>query len=246
MIGDLWTVMTKEWREYFASGGSRRGGLIGILLVVGIFGVFLPFQAGLGWVRSPFTVFFYGSYLPLSLVANVIADAFAGERERHTLETLLASRLSDRAILFGKIGAAVGYSWALSVLTALVGMIVANLRDWSGSLHLYSAGIAGGILALAFLVSLLYAGIGVLVSLRATTVRQAQQALGIGSLVVFIVPFLVFSSLPNGARAQLIRWLASANVLQVGILVAAVLLTVDLILVAIAVARFQRSRLILS
>jgi len=34
------------------------------------------------------------------------------ERERHTLETLLASRLSDRAILFGKNGAAIGYSFA--------------------------------------------------------------------------------------------------------------------------------------
>ena len=33
-------------------------------------------------------------WFSLLLVINVVADSFAGERERHTLETLLASRLS--------------------------------------------------------------------------------------------------------------------------------------------------------
>ena len=45
----------------------------------------------------------------------MIADGIPGERERHTLETLLASRLSDRSILLGKVMAAVptaGASWS--------------------------------------------------------------------------------------------------------------------------------------
>ena len=127
-MGDLLTVMQKELREYFAPGGSRRSGLLGILLIVVVFGVFIPLESGRGCVTSPFTVAFYGIYLPLSLVTNVIADAIAGERERHTLETLLASRLSDRTILLGKLFAAVTYTWVLAMGTALVGMVVANLK----------------------------------------------------------------------------------------------------------------------
>ena len=43
-----------------------------------------------------------------------VPDPLPRERERHTLETLLASRLSDRAILLGKIGAAVGFEWVIT------------------------------------------------------------------------------------------------------------------------------------
>ena len=42
MIGDITTVMTKEWREFFVSGGSRRTGLVFLLIVLAIFGLYLP------------------------------------------------------------------------------------------------------------------------------------------------------------------------------------------------------------
>jgi ABC-2 type transport system permease protein len=246
MIADLLTVMMKEWREYFAPGGSRRGGLIGILVIVALFGGFIPYQSGQDWLTSPLAVLFYGAYLPLSMVTNVIADAIAGERERHTLETLLASRLSDRSILVGKLCAAVGYTWGISIVTALVGMAVANLKHSHGGFQFYSAGIAVAIAVLAILVGLLYAGIGVLVSLRASTVRQAQQTLGVAFLVIFLLPVIGFQVLSPETRVQFLHWLSTANWIQVGILGGLVLLVIDLLLVAIAIARFQRSRLILS
>ena len=62
----------------------------------------------------------------------MIADSFAGERERHTLETLLASRLSDRAILFGKIAACIAYGWLMAMLCVLVGTITENVSHWEG------------------------------------------------------------------------------------------------------------------
>ena len=73
--------------------------------MIAVFGVFLPLQNGASWVTSPITMV-YWAWMPLMLVTGVIADSFAGERERHTLETLLASRLPDRAILLGKVAAA--------------------------------------------------------------------------------------------------------------------------------------------
>ncbi|MGZ3674289.1 MAG: ABC transporter permease, partial [Ktedonobacterales bacterium] len=114
MIVDTWTVMWKEWREYFAGasagGGSGRGrGVIGVLIIVAIVSILVPLQLGRAFVTSGAPIIVDGLYLPFTILLNVVADTFAGERERHTLETLLASRLSDRAVLFGKVGAAVAY-----------------------------------------------------------------------------------------------------------------------------------------
>jgi ABC-2 type transport system permease protein len=245
MISDIYTVMQKELREFFASSGGRRSGALGFLIILVIFGVFIPLANGRGWVTSPFTVAFYGGYLPLSLVTNVIADAIAGERERHTLETLLASRLSDRSILLGKLAAAVGYSWVISLVTAVVGMVVANFKG-HGAFAVYPLGIAVGIVTLSLLISLLYAGIGVQVSLRAATVRQAQQTLGVAFLILFLLPFLVFTVLSSSARLQFLNWLTTANWTLVGLVAGLVLLVVDVFLVVLALALFQRSRLILA
>lgn len=245
MISDLVTVMQKELREFFAPGGSRRSGLIGILLIIVIFGVFVPLQNGRAWVTSPFTVAFYGLYLPLSLVTSVIADAIAGERERHTLETLLASRLSDRSILLGKLAAAVAYTWVLAMATAVVGMLAANVKG-GGSFAVYPGGLALAIAVAAVLIALLYAGIGVLISLRAATVRQAQQALTLAFLVVFLLPFIIYSTLSPLQKRDFLQWLTTANWTQVGIIAGVLLLAVDALLVALALARFQRARLIVS
>ena len=56
MIGDITTIMTKEWREFFVSGGSRRTGLIFVLIIVAIFGFYLPYRAGQTLLASPWIV----------------------------------------------------------------------------------------------------------------------------------------------------------------------------------------------
>lgn len=246
MIDDVFTVMQKELREYFAAGGSRRGGLFGILIIVVIFGVVIPLENGHTWVTSPLAVAFYGIYLPLSLVTSVIADSFAGERERHTLETLLASRLSDRSILLGKLSAALAYSWVLAMATAIVGMLAANTKG-GGKFVVYPGGIALAIAVAAALTALLYAGIGVQLSLRAATVRQTQQALMIVFLVVLVLPFLIFSLLSPLQKRHLLESLTTTvNWAEVGIIVGIIVLVLDVLLLLLALARFQRARLILS
>ncbi len=244
MIGDITTIMTKEWREFFVSGGSRRTGLIFLLIIVAIFGFYLPYRAGPVLLISPWIVVLYAIVLPVQLMTNIIADAIAGERERHTLETLLASRLSDRAIILGKLAAAIAYSLALSVIAALVGMVAANLSG-GGSFQFYSIGAFGSIVAFALLVSLLYAGFGVLISLRASSVRQAQLTMGVAMVVVFLLPILIYGTISDTARQQFNNWLATANGTTVGV-IAAALAIIDLIVVMGVIARFQRSRLILS
>jgi ABC-2 type transport system permease protein len=240
MISDLWTVIIKEWREYFAPGGSRRGGLLSLLIFAGLFGVFFPFEFGRELVTSFLPIFFYGITLPLSMVMGIIADSIAGERERHTLETLLASRLSDRTIILGKLGAAVGYSWTIAGGTSLVAIVVVNLKA-GGPFQFYPSDIFVTIVVVSLLVALLYSGIGGLLSLRASTVRQVQQMLSVGFFLVFLVPLIVFQALPTNAK----EW-AQTHGTQVAFIVGGVLVVADLILVTLAIVRFQRSRLILS
>ena len=244
MIGDITTVMTKEWREFFVSGGSRRTGLIFLLIVLAIFGFYLPYRAGPVLISSPWIVVLYAFVLPVLLMTNIIADAIAGERERHTLETLLASRLSDRAIILGKLGAAVGYSVVLAVITSLVGMVAANLQG-GGNFQFYAFGVFASIVAFALLLSFLYASFGVLVSLRANTVRQAQLTMGVAMLVIYLLPILIYGTLSGTTRQQFLDWIASANWATVAY-IAAVLILIDIIAITVVILRFQRSRLILS
>ena len=73
------------------------------------------------------------------MIISFIGDAIAGERERHTLETLLASRMPDRAILLGKVIAIVLYAWGMGVLSLLPGPGVGRPVSYSGALDVLSA-----------------------------------------------------------------------------------------------------------
>ena len=247
MLADIFTVMTKEWKEMFLSKarvGWQRGGLASLLILVGLFGIFFPLRTGPTWVNSPILLLLW-AWIPFILVTSVVADSFAGERDRHTLETLLATRLPDRAILFGKLNAAVGYGWGFSLVTLVISLAVLNLAFGREQLLMYPSGILVGMMTWSLLVSLLGSGIGVLVSLHASSVQQAQQQLNLGTFAVMFVPIVVFQLLPSETRAAVATALASG---QVGGVVAAVaigLLIIDVIFIALALARFQRAKLIL-
>ena len=243
MIADILTVMWKELRELFLQRGTRRGTLTSLGIFIVIFGILMPIQFGARWVETGVGLL-YWCWLPFMLVNNVIADSFAGERERHTLETLLASRLSDRAILFGKISSAILYGWGTAIIGMLVGLVTVNLTAGKGQLLLYPPLIGFGALLASFLVTALAAGIGVLVSLNASTVRQAQQTVGTIFLVIFL-PLFFIPMLPGAWRHGLAVFLAMANFFWLAAGILTFVFILDAILIAIAMARFRRDRLIL-
>lgn len=244
MIADMMTVVWKEWKEIFLMRGSLRSSLLNIAIIVGLVGVFFPLQNGAEWLNSAAGLVVW-SWLPLFLVMSVIADAFAGERERHTLETLLASRLSDRAILFGKITAAVLYGWSLVIASVLLGAVTVNLAHPTGQLQFYPPLIFASSLVLSLLGSLLMGSAGALVSLRSATTRQAYQKMSIAFMVIWFLPMLALQFLPAQITAGLLNRLGGLNVSQAIAGVVVFLLLVDLVLLAAAGRQFQRARLIL-
>jgi ABC-2 type transport system permease protein len=102
-----------------------------------------------------------------------------------------------------------------------------------------------GVLLLSLMGGLLVASAGVLVSLRASTMRQAQQALSMSLLVLVFGGIFGFRSLPREWHAWLNRTVATSGEMTVVLAGAGVLLLIDLAILGAAMARFRRSRLIL-
>ena len=244
MIADIRTIVWKEWKELFFQRAQLRGGWLGIAMIVIVFGVFMPLQMGRAWVESPW-VLFYWLWVPLFLVSSVVADSFAGERERHTLEALLSTRLPDRAILFGKLIAAIGYGWGITLVCLLVGMVTVNLRYRGDGLLIYSPKVGFGILALSLLSAGFIASAGVLISLRASSVRQAQQTMSISIMLLIFIPLFGGQALPGEWRKRLAEALMNAGATRIMFIVMAALIVLSIGLLAVAMARFKRARLII-
>ena len=86
---DILTIMWKEYRELLRQRGSMKTTILTLFVPTLILGIYMPYQFGEHWVSTPMA-FVMLAWVQLFLVNAVIADSFAGERERHTLETLLS------------------------------------------------------------------------------------------------------------------------------------------------------------
>ena len=243
MIADILNVAGKELREILTFGDARGRSKFSLLVLILIFGIIFPLQNGHDWVDSPTSIMIWG-WMPFIWVSGVVADLFAGERERHTLESLLATRLSDQAILFGKLLAALTYGFLLTWVIMLVSLLTVNIGYGRSGLLLYPFEITLGALVFSILVSGLSASIGVLVSLRAGSVRQAQQMMSVGMLVLFL-PFMLIQFIPEEWLIALGRMAANVSPVQVAMWIAGGLVILETILIVVARRLFQRSKLIL-
>jgi ABC-type Na+ efflux pump permease subunit len=135
------------WKEVFAEGGLRLNSLgrvvAGVLVCTGflpaIIIVYVYFDGSFGgrmtWremgeAMNAFQMRFVGTTVAVLMLLAVVvraAGSVLSERERHTFDELLTTRLTNREILFGKwLGAVLsvrwawawlGLIWAISVLT---------------------------------------------------------------------------------------------------------------------------------
>jgi ABC-2 type transport system permease protein len=243
MVSDILLIVRKEWKELFQHRKGLRGGFLNLAILLFILGVFMPLQSGIDWLSNPLVPLAW-TWLPISMTMGIVADAFAGERERNTLETLLSSRLSDRAIVIGKQLAAILYGWGVAEIGVLVAAVTVNLTQPGQGWVFYSPQTYIGCLVLPLLAAGLMAGLGTFVSMRADTVRQASQQLSIGLLVLFVLPIFALQYLPDAWREQIVGRFSDINLQTLLITLAAGWLLVDLVIAAIAIKRFQRTALI--
>lgn len=243
-MNDLATVMWKEWRELRAQGddlGPRTSIVLLIMLLAAVGAISII--AGPFIVRTPMLLVL--GYTPVIGVVGVICDSFAGERERHTLETLLASRISSEALLVGKVLLHVVYGMAGMLFLTTIIVVGANVRTITQPWILPTLPIALCLFVVTPLLLLFFSSLGVLVSLRAATVKQAQSKLVLVFLGMFIGPVLLSVLTKNVARPETVKFLISprGQLLMVGAWIL-ILSAVDVGLIVLAWARFRRDQLI--
>lgn len=199
------TVIWKEWRSLLG-GGSAGSGAPGARA----FGMLPPALARYVTPSSARTLFvpvlfgvLEGSGAHMHFVFAVVAvlagamigaESFAGERERGTLETLLASPLSDAAITAGKLLA--GWLYALLLvgefLVVMVPVRLGVLGASAFSLHSVAQAAVSAVMVL--LLALGVIEVAVLASTWAQSTRVAMQTtygafLGVGFLIAAVAKY---------------------------------------------------------
>jgi ABC-2 type transport system permease protein len=187
-------------------------------------------------------------FLPLVIVMGTMVDAIAGERERKTLETLLASRLSNEAILLGKIAATGLYMMAITIGSLLLSLATVNIFHGQGRLLMYPVPLLLAALVFSFFGTGLVASLSVLVSLHAPTVKHAYQRLSLAFLLIMIP--LWFVLVPSPLQKRLVEWIVSGSSEQVNfavvtLIIAGIFAICDAVLFALALKRFNRTQMIL-
>ncbi len=234
---DIVTIIRKEMKDSLFQGGYRSW--FRPLLLIGILGVFEPLAGKRLWMQlSPLEMLLF-LWFTFFVIITVVADSFAGERERHTLETLLASRMPDISILLGKVLSVVVYGWGVMVIGLFLGAGVSYLAHGSAGYTFYPTDLLLFTLLLGFLIGTLGAGAGILLSLRMSTVRQVQQTLTIGTLIVGGALLGLFQLLPKD-------FLTSFTTDQLLWMLTGIVLVLDVLLLGYSTVRFQRAKLILS
>ena len=243
MRRDLATVVWKEMRQMGREPGSRLRIVLAAMVPVLYFGIVGPWVAGGRWIDAP-DVAFIAVLVPLVVVMLTAPDSFAGERERKTLKTLLSTRLSDHAILYGKLLFNVMLGWSMALVTLLLGLITYNLANWSGGVVLFDAWTGFTAIAISLLMSILTAGVGVLVSLRSNSVQEAQQLLAAVLLVLPTVAGPIFLLLAQKEDSWMREVLDSLDGRLVAIWGMAFLAIMGAIVLLVAERKFQRPRLL--
>lgn len=244
MIPDILAIAQKEWRELLRQDVDRKGLALRLALFA-IAAVTLARTAGPDFGASWATVLLI-PFLAAFAVLPVVTDTIAGERERQTLETLLASRIPDAALLLGKYLAHVAYGSALGLAVLVVGLVVAWVRYASSPLFEVRPLVLFATIGLTPIAAGLIAAAGIHVSLRAPTTKHATQAMGLLFFAVAMVVVLLSQiELPPELADRLDAMTPrepTAGMVFLAVVQGAVL---DAVLVGLALPRFRRSRLIL-
>ena len=245
-LTDVATVIWKEWKMFKDQLGweSSRWGTAVVAVLFVVLNCFGAYRAGAAWVMSPAMLLIY-PFTAAAIAIQPIVDSFAGERERHTLETLLASRLSDSAILIGKILGAVLPAVVFALVMFALAILAVNLFHAEGDLLVPPPWLWVGTSLLTVGMAGLVGTGGVFVSLRASTVRQATQTFGFVLVGALVMPVVVVMLMPDSLRNEFLAWVQTTDPLRLTLTACAGVITLDALFLIAAVKRFRRGRLIL-
>ena len=170
--------------------------------------------------------------VPLMLAAVLAADAFAGEKERKTLESLLHQPIADRDLFFAKLLGAFVPAIAISWIGFVCFAVVVDVTAWPVAHRLIVPTDLWLVVIfwVAPAVATLGLGVMVRVSARATSTQEANQ---LGGAV--ILP-LIFLAVGQSTGLLLVT-------LPIAVAIGAGVWAIALFLVLRGASRFTRDRM---
>jgi hypothetical protein len=152
--------------------------------------------------------------VPLMVSAVLAADAFAGEKERRTMEGLLHLPVSDRELYVAKMLVSFVPAVAISWIGFLVFCVVSNAAAWP-VMHRVFVPTGTWIVMIVWMtpaVAALGLGIMVRVSARARTTQEANQLGGTVILPLIVLTLgqatsLLLAGLPFALAAGAVMWI---------------------------------------
>jgi ABC-2 type transport system permease protein len=155
--------------------------------------------------------------VPLMVSAVLAADAFAGEKERRTMESLLHLPVRDRDLFLAKVLAAFIPTVALSWIGFGVFALVSNVIGWPVVHRIFVPTRSWAVLILWVAPAVAAFGLGLMVriSARSQTTQEANQLGGAVIMPVIIIALgqatgLLLLSAPAVLAVGGIIWLAAA------------------------------------
>ena len=234
-----WTVASKDFKIFF----KKKTILYSMIGFEALIGIGMPFLLKIVTRRAenpveilPALINAFSFWFVIGIVLlpiSVASYSLVGEKIQKSLEPLLATPTTDGEILAGKVIAAFIPAMTANYIGAVIFMLLVNLLTFPSFSYNYFPNWNIAILLLLFgpLACLLSIGYNVLISSRSTDVRAAQQA---GSLIM--LPYgAVYVFVELGVLA-----LSTTNLL----IMSAVLAGIDLILLYLVKATFQREAIL--
>ena len=228
--------MRAEWAACLTPGARLKS--LGVIMLAPLAGVVLALPFGLGWYSpGPWEKYFVSQTTGIAWFAT-IGFAFRDQRPR-VRECPLDGGLSGDAILFGKIGAGVGFGLAFWLAVSAASLMTLNLMQADGPWAQVPFHVIHVVVALEFLVTVSGGTGTTLIALGASTIRQ-----------VYTVAFSVLGGLALSAFAVVhvagdlgTTWLGELQrfsvPMQFAIAAMVAFATVDVALVLFARSRFK-------
>lgn len=203
-----WLVFTRELSDLWVGGKALTLMLIYSIVLGGMVFVFSsnselslipPKEATYEMLKNAIAITLF-----IGLIIG--ADAFSGERDRSTLESLLLTPASRLQIVVGKFLAGIS-QWPIAFLIAIPFMWILSQGDEILLPAILWGAITGTVLAVG------YTGLGMLVSFFSGS-NKTSYFIALGIYVFFLVPAQLPGTAQTGAAGQFLQWvnpLAAVN-----------------------------------
>ncbi|RPJ25591.1 MAG: hypothetical protein EHM33_14080, partial [Chloroflexi bacterium] len=195
-----WLVFRRELTDLWIGGKAFNLVLIYSLLLGGMVYIY-SFNTELSLIPPKEAVYeMLKNAMAVAMFVGLIigADAFSGERDRATLESLLLTPANRRQIIVGKFLAAFSI-WPAAYVIAIPYLYVLAQGDAVLSPALFWGAVTGTVLVIG------YTGVGMLVSFWSST-NKVSYFIALGIYAALLIP----AELPGksaGAAGQFLQWI---------------------------------------